>query len=134
MSTIRVAVVQVGSVVFDTPRCLDKLHDWCGEAQRQGARLAVFPEAFVGGYPKGLDFGARIGSRSAEGREDFRRYHDSAIVVPGPETQRIGQAAKRYGLHLVVGIIEKAGGTLYCTVLFFGPDGSFLGKHRKLMP
>jgi nitrilase len=72
--------------------------------------------------------------RSAEGREEFRRYFESAIAVPGPATEAIGGAAAKHRLHLVVGVIERDGGTLYCTALFFGADGQLLGKHRKLMP
>jgi nitrilase len=102
--------------------------------QRLGARVAVFPEAYVGGYPKGLDFGARVGSRSPAGREDFRRYFASAIAVPGPETARMGGFAAEMACHLVVGVIERDGATLYCSALMFGPDGRLLGKHRKLMP
>lgn len=64
----------------------------------------------------------------------FRRYFESAIDVPGPACDAIGKAAKASGLHLVVGVIERDGGTLYCTALFFRPDGSLAGKHRKLMP
>lgn len=134
MATIRAAVVQAGSVVFDLPRSLDKLADLAAAAARQGAQLAVFPEAFLSGYPKGLDFGARVGQRSPEGREQYRQYYDSAIDVPGPATAAIGRAAKAGSLHLVAGVIEREGGTLYCTALFFGPDGQLLGKHRKLMP
>ena len=134
MSMLRVAVVQAAPVVFDVPRTLAKLHDLTSDAGRRGARLAVFPEAFVSAYPKGLDFGARMGMRSAEGREDFRRYFDSAIDVPSSATAGLGEAARAANLFLVVGVIERDGGTLYCTVLFFGPDGMLLGKHRKLMP
>jgi nitrilase len=129
-----VAVVQAASVAFDTPATLDKLERLAAEAAATGARLALFPEAFVGGYPRGMDFGAPIGARSPEGREWYRRYHAGAIEAPGPETERMGQAAARHAMHLVVGVIEREGGTLYCTVLFFGPDGALLGKHRKLMP
>ena len=85
-------------------------------------------------YPKGIDFGARIGSRSPKGRDDFRRYWDTAIDVPGKETAQLGEMAARHQFHLVIGVIERDHGTLYCTVLFFGPDGALLGKHRKLMP
>jgi nitrilase len=134
MPPFRAAVVQAGSVVFDVQRTLDKLADLAADAARQGAQVAVFPEAFVSGYPKGLDFGARVGLRSAEGREQFRRYFDSAVDVPGPATEAIGRAARSGKLHLVVGVVERDGGTLYCAALFFSPDGRLLGKHRKLMP
>ncbi len=130
----RVAVVQAGSSLFDLPRTLDRMEALCDRAAQQGAELVVFPEAYVGGYPKGLDFGARVGTRSAAGRQDYARYWQSAITVPGPECRRIGSFAARMRAHLVVGVIERDGATLYCTALFFGPDGALLGKHRKLMP
>ena len=130
----RVAVVQAGSVLFDTPATLAKLVRLAGDAAERGSALAVFPEAFVGGYPKGIDFGARVGVRTVEGRDWFRRYFDGAIAVPGPATVAIGEVALAHALHIVVGVIERDGGTLYCTALFFGPDGALLGKHRKLMP
>ncbi|MDE3154173.1 MAG: nitrilase [Acidobacteriota bacterium] len=134
MSGLKAAVVQAGSIVFDTPRALDKARAFVQRAAAAGATLVVFPEAFIGGYPKGLDFGARVGSRSPEGREDFRRYWDAAIAVPGPGTLALGELAAGSRLHLVIGVIERGGGTLYCTSLCFGPDGTLLGKHRKLMP
>src|SRR3972149_4151543 len=105
-----------------------------GDAARRGAKLALFPEAFVSAYPKGLDFGARVGTRTREGREDFRRYFDSAVNVPGPAVDFLARVARENKLHLVAGVIEREIGTLYCTVLFFAPDGTYLGKHRKLMP
>ena len=134
MSKVKVAVIQAGSFVFDTARTIEKLRSYCQGAADAGAKLAVFPEAFLGGYPKGIDFGARVGSRSAEGRDDFRRYWDAAIEVPGKETAILGEIAATHGMRLVVGAIEKGGGTLYCTVLFFSPQGDLEGKHRKLMP
>jgi nitrilase len=132
--TVTAALVQAAPVLFDTPRTLDKLAALTSDAARQGADLVVFPEAFVGGYPKGLDFGARVGLRLPEGREEFRRYFERAIEVPGPATQALGAAARDGELHLVVGVIEREGGTLYCTALSFGPDGRLIAKHRKLMP
>jgi nitrilase len=54
--------------------------------------------------------------------------------VPGPEVEDLGMAARDHGVFLVIGVIERAGGTLYCTILFFTPDGALAGKHRKLMP
>jgi len=134
MTNHRVAVVQGGSSLFDTPRTLERMEAHCEAAAREGVELAVFPEAYVGGYPKGLDFGARIGTRTAAGRDDFLRYWQSAIEVPGVQTARIGSFAAKMKAHLVVGVIERDGATLYCTALFFGPDGALLGKHRKLMP
>ena len=131
---VKAAVVQAAPVLFDTPKTLEKLLDLTRDASSQGADLVVFPEAFVGGYPKGLDFGARLGLRTDEGREDFRRYFESAIELHGPQSELLGEAARSAGVHLVVGVIERDGGTLYCTALMYSPEGSLLGKHRKLMP
>src|SRR3954447_6743364 len=132
--TVRAAVVQSAPVLFDTPRALDKLADLTADAARRRAELVVFPEAFVGGYPKGHEFGVSLGVRTPDGRDEFRRYFESAVEIPGPATDVIGSVARDHGLHLVVGVIERAGGTLYCSSLTFGPDGRLLGKHRKLMP
>jgi nitrilase len=131
---MRVAVVQAAPVLFDTPKSLRKCADLASDAATQGAELVVFPEAFIGGYPKGHDFGVTLGIRSWEGREDFRRHFESAIEVPGTATEFIGKVAQAGAVHLVVGVVERDGSTLYCSALIFGPDGSVLGKHRKLMP
>jgi nitrilase len=134
MTIIRAAVVQAAPVAFDLEASLAKLEHLAADAAGQGAQLAVFPEAFICAYPRGLTFGAAMGSRTPEGRDDYLRYWQSSIDVPGPAVDRIGRAARVHGLHLVVGVIERDDGTLYCTVLFFDDGGTFLGKHRKLMP
>ncbi|MFO7739934.1 MAG: nitrilase-related carbon-nitrogen hydrolase [Desulfatiglandaceae bacterium] len=133
-TTATVAVVQAGSILFDPSACVDKAVRLIGEAAATGAKIVLFPEAFITGYPKGLNYGLVVGARDAVGREEFRLYLDAAIDVPGPETERLGEAAAANGTYLVMGAIERELGTCYCTVLFFGPDGRFLGKHRKLMP
>ncbi len=133
-SKLRAAVVQAGSVPFQPEACVDKAIRLIGEAAATGAKVIVFPEAFITGYPKGQSYGLVIGARDPVGREEFRLYLDAAIDVPGTQTQRLGKAAAAHGVYVVMGAIEREGGTCYCTVLFFGPDGSLLGKHRKLMP
>jgi nitrilase len=132
--SVRVAVVQAGSVLFERDASIAKAESLIAGAAAAGAHLVVFPEAFIGGYPKGADFGARVGSRTPEGRKLFRRYFETALDVPGPGTARLSEAARAGGIWLVIGVIERSGGTLYCTVLFFSPDGSLAGTHRKLMP
>src|SRR5436853_13789 len=130
MNNVRVAVVQAAPALFDTPRSLHKLADLMADAARRDAQLVVFPEAFVGGYPKGHDFGVSIGVRTPEGRDEFRRLFENAIEVPGPATDLIGSVARDHALHAVIGVVEREGGTLYCSALTFGPDGSLVGKHR----
>jgi nitrilase len=127
---VRAAVVQAGAIPFDTAATLDKALALIARCAERGVQLAVFPEAFIGGYPKGMSFGAVVGARRPEGRDWFARYFDAAIAVPGPETGAIGEACANARLHAVIGVIERDGGTLYCTALFFAPDGTLLGKHR----
>jgi nitrilase len=134
MAPFIAAVAQTASVAFDPGRTIEKLGESASKAASLKAKLIVFPEAFVGGYPKGLDFGARVGSRTSAGRDAFRIYYDGAIEVPSAYTAQIGEIAASTGAYLVTGVVEREGGTLYCTVLFFAPNGTLLGKHRKLMP
>jgi nitrilase len=136
--SVRVAVAQAGSVLFDGKRSTDKAVSLIRNAGERGARLVLLPEAFIPGYPRGLSFGMRVGSRSGKGRELWQLYRDNAIDIPGPETDALGEAAREAGVLAAVGLIERdrdrASGTLYCTLVYFGPDGSLLGKHRKLKP
>src|ERR1700682_6368367 len=114
----RASVVQAAPVVFDRDATLEKVRLWTARAAAEGERLVVFPEAFVSAYPKGLDFGARIGGRTPEGRRMFRRYFESSIDVPGPAVDALSATARDHSVYLVIGVIEREGGTLYCTVLF----------------
>ena len=132
---IRAAVIQDAPPAFNAPASLALALHWTHQAAATGAQLAVFPEAFLGGgYPKGLDFGARLGMRSDEGRRHFQLYFDNAINVPGPETAALAEAAQTHNIWIVIGAIERDGGTLYCSALYFSPQAGLVGKHRKLMP
>lgn len=128
------AVVQAASLPHDSMASAQKAADLIREAANNGAKLAVFPEAFLGGYPKGASFGTPVGMRRAEGREDYRRYHEAAIALDGPEIATLGEATAETGIFAVIGVIERDGGTVYCTALFFDGDKGLIAKHRKLMP
>lgn len=130
----RVAVVQAAPVGFDLTGTLEKTRALTADARATGAQLVLFPEAFVSAYPRGASFGAVVGARTDAGRDLFRRYFESSVEVPGPSVETLGAIAQENGVYLVIGVIERDGGTLYCTVLFFDPAGTLLGKHRKLMP
>ena len=132
--TFRAAVVQAEPVMHDTPGTVAHAIARIAEAAGEGARLIVFPEAFLGGYPKGEDFGITLGSRTLEGREAFALYFADAVDVPGPEVRALTAAAQEHGVEVVIGVIERSGSTLYCTALYLGADGSLRGKHRKLVP
>ena len=131
---VRAAVVQAAPIAFERERTVEKVCVLTTDAASQGVRLVVFPEAFISAYPRGLSFGAVVGSRTSEGREEYRRYWESAVDVPGPIVDTLAEIAAQNQVYLVMGVIERDGGTLYCSVLFFAPDGRYLGKHRKLMP
>jgi nitrilase len=130
----KAAVAQAGSALFDTPATLSRAEHLCRSAAAEGASLLVLPEAFLGGYPKGLTFGATLGNRTAEGRDHFRRYFESAIDCPGPETETLASLATELNLHIVIGVVERDLATLYCTSLVFAPVRGLIAKHRKLMP
>jgi nitrilase len=136
--TLKAAVVQAESVIFNRQGCIDKAAHFVHEAASDGAGLVLFPEAFIPGYPRGLSFGTVVGSRSNLGRCLWEMYWSEAVTIPGPEMTALGELAREAGVYLVMGIIEKdsAGSqaTLYCTIVYFGPDGRYLGKHRKLKP
>ncbi|XP_050222054.1 bifunctional nitrilase/nitrile hydratase NIT4B-like [Mercurialis annua] len=133
-SIVRATVIQASTVFYDTPATLDKAERLLAEAAGYGSQLVVFPEAFIGGYPRGSTFGASIGNRTLKGREEFRKYHAAAIDVPGPEVDRLAAMAGKYKVYLVMGVIEREGYTLYCSILFFDSNGQYLAKHRKVMP
>lgn len=133
MTRIKVAAVQAATIPFDGPAATARTIELIGDVAATGAKIAVFPEAFIGGYPKGLDFGCSIGRRTREGRADFARYVRGAITIPGPEVDQLVAACAEHDIHAVVGVMERDGGTLYCTALYIGP-GALLGTHRKVMP
>jgi nitrilase len=134
MSQSTVAALQIGASPLGKTATLEQILSFEGRIRGAGASLVVMPEALLGGYPKGEGFGTYLGFRTPEGREAFARYYENAIDVPGPETSELAGLAQRTGAHLVVGAIERAGNTLFCTALFFSPDGGLVAKHRKLMP
>ena len=116
-TTSRVAVAQLRPA-GSTEHALQHIEDCAARASAQGARLVLFPEAYIGGYPRLASFGASVGQRTDEGREAFRRYWEQAIDVPGSEIERLCEIAARHEIMLVIGVIERSGGTLYCTVVF----------------
>ncbi|MFN4202354.1 MAG: carbon-nitrogen hydrolase family protein [Tabrizicola sp.] len=135
MSTpITAAVVQMASVPSDPLVTAEKAAARLRAAAADGARLVVFPEALIGGYPKGASFGAPIGMRKPEGREAFARYHAAAIGLDGPDVACLAEASAETGAFAVVGVIERDKATLYCTVLYFDGTKGLVGKQRKLMP
>lgn len=131
---VKVAVIQDSSIPFDADKTTKKACRLIEEAAKNGAELAVLPEAFLGTYPKGLTFDSPVGKRHPEGREDYLKYYSGAVEVDGVEVREVAAAAKDNNIFVVIGIIEKGGNTLYCTIVFIDPKKGVVGKRRKLMP
>lgn len=134
---LKVAVIQSAPVLFNKAATIKKTGMLVTDAVNNGANLVLFPEAFIPAYPRGLSFGTVVGSRSSEGKSTWLRYWDNSLEIPGEDQEELGNIAKKHNLYLVIGVIEKdqdTQGTLYCTLLYFAPDGKLIGKHRKLKP
>ncbi|CAI2348783.1 unnamed protein product [Caenorhabditis sp. 36 PRJEB53466] len=129
----KIAIIQAGTVLYDKERTLEKVTKYVKEAASNGANLVLFPEAFIGGYPKWNNFGITMGTRTPEGRKEFKRYFENAIEENGEESKILETLAAKNNVHVVIGVVEKEASTLYCSVFFYSPEG-YLGKHRKLLP
>jgi nitrilase len=131
------AAVQASPVYLDREATIDKACGLIADAASQGARLIVFPEAFVPGYPDWV-WVVPPGAGKAVLNEMHRRLTAAAVSIPDAGVARLGKAAKAAKAHVAIGVhernVEASGATLYNTLLFLGPDGEILGRHRKLMP
>jgi nitrilase len=133
VTRFRAAVAQVRAT-SRTADAVGKVAAVAQQARAEGAELVVFPEALLGGYPRGAAFGAVIGDRSPSGKDEFLAYSRNAVTVPGPEVDRLGEIARENELHLVVGLIERVGTTLYCGAVTIDDAGRVVGVRRKVMP
>ena len=134
-NTCKLAVVQAAPVMFDKTACIEKALKLINECTANGAELIVFPELFIPGYPYGMTFGFRVGSRNADGRKDWKAYYDNSILANGPEMQQLIEKAKEQGIYLSIGYSERDAvtGTLYNSNMMIAPDGTAM-NHRKLKP
>lgn len=134
MSTHTLAALQIGSDPKGKSATLAKILARENELASASPDILVMPEALLGGYPKGSDFGTRLGYRLPEGREAFARYYDNAVDMGGPELSELAELSRRLGCIIVLGVIERGGSSLYCTAVFITPEKGLVAKHRKLMP
>lgn len=136
MQNLRVALIQDAPFLFDLEKSLKKVESLSQEAAAKGANLILFPEAFLGGYPRGLSFGTRIGSRSPEGRDEWMEYWQACPRMDEQLLSFLAGIAKEHSVYLGMGLVEKgeAGSSLYCSFLVFSPEGMLLKHHRKIKP
>ncbi len=135
--SVKVAVVQAGSLLMNRQATVQKAIRLISEAGQNDAKIILFPEAFIGGYPWGMTLGAAIGGRTPEGRLDWARYWHNAVSVPSKDADAVAEAAREAGAYVIMGVVERGElgtGTLYCSILYFSPEGELLAKHRKLKP
>ena len=133
MERVIAAAIQTSPVFLDRQATVDKACTLIDKAAGEGAGLIVFPETFVPTYP---DWVWRTRPWADGAAQWYARLFDQSVVVPGPVTDTLGEAARAAKAYVSIGVNERDehGSTLYNTQLYFGPDGAFLGKHRKLMP
>jgi nitrilase len=135
---VKAAVVQAAPVLFNRTASIEKAASLVLEAASQGAQLVLFPEAFIPAYPRGLTFGTSVGSRSAAGRNVWQRYWENSVEIPSQASVSLGDTAKEASVYLAIGVIERdvrfSRGTLFCSTLYFDPEGQLIGVHRKLKP
>ena len=107
LTKFKAAVVQAAPQLFDREASIAKACRLTADASAQGARLVLFPEAFVPAYPRGLTFGTVVGNRTDLGRQVWERYWKNSVDVPGPATRALGSAARETGTYLAIGVIER---------------------------
>lgn len=134
-STCRAAVVQATPVMFDKDKCVEKALRLIDECADNAAELIVFPELFIPGYPDGMTFGFRVGSRREDGREDWKKYYDNSILADGDEMRRLIEKARERQVYVSIGYSERdaLNATLYNSNMVISPDGTAT-NHRKLKP
>ena len=134
--SFRIAAVQASSVFLDLDATIEKACRLIEEAADQGASLVVFPEAFVAAYPLWVWFVPP--GQTHQLRALYAELHRNAVAVPGPEIDRLGRTAAACGVTVAIGVNERnaegSDATLYNTLVYIGPDGRLLGKHRKFIP
>jgi nitrilase len=131
---VTVACVQAEPVILDREATIDRIAELAAEAAGQGARLVLFPETFVPCYPSNRWVRLLAAGGDQAARATFARLMRESVEVPGPACDRLGAIAREHELWLAVGINERAGGTIYNSLLVHGPDGELVLHHRKLMP
>jgi nitrilase len=132
---VRVAAVQAAPAFLDLEGGLGLLDHWTRKAAAEGAAIVAFPETWLPGYPAWIDSSPDAALWGHAGARTLHaRLLENAVAVPGPATARISALARELGVTLVVGVQERAGKTLFNTLLFFGSDGRLLNHHRKLVP
>jgi len=131
-----VAAAQAAPFFLDREKTLDKACNLIAQAGKKGARLIVFPEAFISGYPDWVWLVPNGNSGLLD--EMYQALVENAVTIPDDATHQLCQAAKNAGLYVAMGVHERnseaSGSTLYNSLLYINDQGEIIGKHRKLIP
>jgi len=134
--TIRVAAAQVSPFFLDKAKTVDKACSVIKQAGAAGAKLIVFPEAYIAGYPDWIWL--LPNSKSAELNSLYTELLNNAVSIPDDSTRQLCEAAGEAGVFVIIGLNERntesSNNSLYNTLLFIDDTGKTLGKHRKLIP
>jgi nitrilase len=136
-AAVTVACVQAEPVILDRDATIEKLAAIAGEASGNGAKLLVFPEAFIPAYPSSVWARALAGWAEPGAKEAYALLARESLEIPGEAADRLGEIAREHEVWIVTGVNERDPehpGTLYNTLLYHAPDGSLALKHRKLVP
>lgn len=133
---VKVGVVQATPALFNIEKTVEIVISWIKKAAKEGCEFVLFPESFIPCYPRGLSFDAMVGRRTDKSRELWLDYWNNSIETESEHIEKISEAIKEAGLFVALGVTEKesVGGSLYCSLLYFAPNGQLLGKHRKIKP
>ena len=129
-----VACVQAESVYFDRAGTIDKVDSLAADIAANGARLALFPEAFIPVYPSSRWARHLAGWDAGDARALYGRLARESLTIPGPDSDRLAGIARTHNLWLAIGANELERGTIYNSLLIYSPAGELALRHRKLMP
>ena len=136
MDPFKVASAQLSPVFLNKEKTVDKACKAIIEASKKGAKLIVFPEAFISGYPDWIWLIPN--SKGAELNELYIKLVENAVSVPDDSTEKLCKAAKQAEINVVMGMHERntetSNSSLYNSLLYIDDKGNILGKHRKLIP
>jgi len=133
---MNVSVIQDHPVFFDKEQTLQKVEKRVKEHAQSGSKLIVFPESFIPGYPRGMNFGTTVGKRTDAGRRFYAEYYKNSVDIEAGDLNSLEKISKAQDVYLVIGITEKVAqnGSLYCSMVYISPKSGMLGVHRKIKP
>ncbi len=131
---VKIALVQKPPVFLNLPKTLAKVETIAEECAKEGAKIIVFPETWLAGYPIWLDEAPKAALWDyAPAKRLYQYLTENSLQIPGEDFAHLQKIIKQNAVYLIIGVHERSGGTLYNTTVYFQPDGNYK-IHRKLTP